>query len=693
MRSRPFTALVLTLLAAAGPAFASWTASGSFSYMDREYDQTGFTGVETPRAVRLADVEIIDNNAKGKNAVIATGVTTLNGSYSIFVNDSKTRDVYVRVIARSDFTGNLNIDVRESASGKAKHYAAATAIVSSHPPNANVNFGASVIQIGQGGQAFNLYDQLLRGVDYLAALNGARPGSDRPLAAAWSSTAGIGGSSYDPGTRIISMRDSGGYDDTVVLHEMGHYAVREYSATSTPGGAHTFSECDQDIRLAFDEGFASYWGNSSLRHHGLPGSNVYMRSNGGPGPGNLVRWADMEDDQEYLCQGSTSEVNVFSLLWDIVDGSTTPDTTPGVDDAHDLLDLSDAEVWEVMTGYLPGASLISLEDFWDGWFLAPIANGFVSEMIDIADHLAIEYYEDAQEVNDDAASAAPILPDGSATHGTFFRDADGDGAGGPDDVDFHAFSASAGQLYVAETMNLLSDGNTLLEILDSDGLTVLASNNDRAPGDDSSRIEWTAPRSDTFFARVRHASDLGVYGSYDLVLTTQNPVDNDGDGFDTSTDCNDNDPSINPGAQETCDGIDQDCDGVIDNGFDLDGDGFTTCAGDCDDTDPNVNPGVAEVPGNGIDDNCNGVIDEVVATDTVTITKAAYNNGPKKLTVEATSDQQPGVTLTLVGFGPMSFDSSRGLYVFVSARGTPDPGTVTVESSGGGSDTAVVTGK
>ena len=126
----------------------------------------------------------------------------------------------------------------------------------------------------------------------------------------------------------------------------------------------------------------------------------------------------------------------------------------------------------------------------------------------------------------------------------------------------------------------------------------------------------------------------------------------------------------------------------MDNGFDVDGDGFTTCGGDCDDSDPNVNPGMEEIPSNGIDDNCNCQIDEQPQTDVVTITKAAYNGGPSKLTVEAISDQQPGVTLTVVGFGQMSYNASKGKYVYQSPKNTPNPGTVTVESSGGGSDTA-----
>ena len=86
--------------------------------------------------------------------------------------------------------------------------------------------------------------------------------------------------------------------------------------------------------------------------------------------------------------------------------------------------------------------------------------------------------------------------------------------------------------------------------------------------------------------------------------------DNDNDGYYANIDCDDNNPSIFPGANEICDGIDNDCNGQVDEIFDIDGDGFTTCQGDCDDSDPNIYPGATEACGDGIDNNCNGQIDE-----------------------------------------------------------------------------------
>jgi hypothetical protein len=69
------------------------------------------------------------------------------------------------------------------------------------------------------------------------------------------------------------------------------------------------------------------------------------------------------------------------------------------------------------------------------------------------------------------------------------------------------------------------------------------------------------------------------------------------------------------------DGVDQDCDGAIDEALeDLDGDGYTVAAGDCEDDEGWVHPDAAEAC-DGLDNDCDGVVDEeacpVVARDTL----------------------------------------------------------------------------
>ncbi len=86
-------------------------------------------------------------------------------------------------------------------------------------------------------------------------------------------------------------------------------------------------------------------------------------------------------------------------------------------------------------------------------------------------------------------------------------------------------------------------------------------------------------------------------------------VDVDEDGYDSVLDCNDLDENVNPGADEICNGRDDNCDGSIDEGFDVDGDGVSQCTGDCDDADPAIHPGVAEVC-DGIDNDCDLNVDE-----------------------------------------------------------------------------------
>jgi hypothetical protein len=99
-------------------------------------------------------------------------------------------------------------------------------------------------------------------------------------------------------------------------------------------------------------------------------------------------------------------------------------------------------------------------------------------------------------------------------------------------------------------------------------------------------------------------------------------------------DCNDDNAAVNPDALDTCDRVDNDCNGIVDDSagagaglwyLDADGDGYgiagdaeyscsplagrALVAGDCNDASPAANPGADEVC-DGVDNNCAGGIDE-----------------------------------------------------------------------------------
>ena len=82
----------------------------------------------------------------------------------------------------------------------------------------------------------------------------------------------------------------------------------------------------------------------------------------------------------------------------------------------------------------------------------------------------------------------------------------------------------------------------------------------------------------------------------------------------TDDDCDDTTPAVSPGITEACNGYDDDCDGDVDEGFDGDGDGWTSCGGDCDDGDATFFPGALDLPDDSFDNDCNG-IDPVTCFD------------------------------------------------------------------------------
>ncbi|MFH1641523.1 MAG: C25 family cysteine peptidase [Nanoarchaeota archaeon] len=79
-------------------------------------------------------------------------------------------------------------------------------------------------------------------------------------------------------------------------------------------------------------------------------------------------------------------------------------------------------------------------------------------------------------------------------------------------------------------------------------------------------LDFTIPdnfKKGTCSVRVEDESgwlDKKIYAHFELVTD----IDNDGDGYFSAEDCDDDDAKANPGAEEVCDNIDNDCDSEVD---------------------------------------------------------------------------------------------------------------------------------
>jgi hypothetical protein len=311
-------------------------------------------------------------------------------------------------------------------------------------------------------------------------------------------------------------------------------------------------------------------------------------------------------------------------------------------------DAEDAPTWYVDgdgDGY--GADAVSACD-------AP--EGTVEESGD-CDDASAGVYPGADEVCDGVDQDCDDEADEDATDmGAWYADNDGDGYGdgavvlrcdggdgfaaadGDCDEGDAAVHPGAAETDCADPVDYNCDGSVGYMDADGDGWAACEECDDGASG----------VRPDA--AEVCDGVDQDCDTVVDDGVTTPFYADDDGDGFGDpassvdecaapggyvadASDCDDGASGVYPGAPETCDDVDEDCDTVLDEGAvdaatwyaDLDGDGFgdpsTAMAAcdapadyvadntDCDDGARGVHPGASETC-DGVDEDCDGTIDD-----------------------------------------------------------------------------------
>jgi len=504
-----------TLLAvSAGIASADYDVSGKFLYRDRPFGPGGFTGSTADLPVRYADVEVQDANTQ---AVLGSGATDAAGAFTIRVVDASTRNLKIRVKTTAVNTPTLRVRVFVST-GNQSPYAVTSSTFGGHAPATNIDFTSTPVVAleGAGGDAFNIFDNAVDAFDFIASLRGSRP--TRLMTLYWFlGPAATDGTYYlhaDGSVHLLGITganaDSDGYDDTVILHEIGHYTEFNLAKSENPGGPHTLNGL-YDLRLTWSEGFATFFANMVRDWRGLSRPDLYIDTSGDPGPGNAfisyqVETPGFTSGGPVGVLGANNEVSVNAALWDVVDTPGTNDGAPGVDDDGLSLVNGPLEFWQAFTTYFPSATTISAEDFWDGWFAG--AHGHRPEMESIFGARGMEYFADAFEPDATPAQAHTVVASSPAEHHTIYP------AG---EEDWFVIGTVGGSQYGFATESLLSGLLTHLELYVNNGTTLIASSgNDTSAG---SSLTYTPTNPTVLHVRCRRVNNVHTYGSYNFVVT------------------------------------------------------------------------------------------------------------------------------------------------------------------------------
>jgi len=527
--------LGLALVLAGGVAGQSFTVSGNFQYLDKEWAFSGWTGADPLKPIRRADVYVLNDQTQ---AVVGQGSTGADGSFSIVCSAVGAIDLVVRCDCDTDLakqaTGFQRIRVTNESNVE---YSAFSPVFLAHLPTLPLDIGTvtagKILSGSDEGNPFNMLDMGVSAAEYIAGPKvGAAPVSST-LRFYWPGGSG----SYTSGNGA-HIADDDGYDDAVQLHEFGHVVHNNYSNGDSLGGSHTFGDSDQDPRLSFSEGYATFFAGCVLTSLGREG--LYVDANGAAQTGAWQLRLRMETAGPYASDdyGAADEVAVCCTLYDLIDDELTPDTTPGVDDdlfvSTTVVDGKNAHRawWDDFIGPVKSATNLTMNHAWDGWFTVNAPDAHYDELKDSFDDRRIRFWPDAQEPDNSLAESAPLAATDiglwTLDRTLYWSPAD-PAVPGTGDQDWYAVDLVAGSVatfetrYPAGAADADTQADTDLDVYAPTGALV-ASADGGGTGRNASVANLAISQSGTWHFSVRSLSSMRRYGRYDVraLLVSEN---------------------------------------------------------------------------------------------------------------------------------------------------------------------------
>ncbi|MEW6683569.1 MAG: hypothetical protein AB1451_11705 [Nitrospirota bacterium] len=472
---------------------------GKVTFIKRLYNERGLTGGRDVKPVRHALVEMV---LEVDGRVVGTSYTDENGNYCVQARGVPIEfpAVYPRVATRTN-PSRFKIAVVDSINNpQASLYSRPGASLDgTRPGTYNRDIAVPVLaDLGSGlvfplSGAFNILDVATEGAEAAIALAGRPPSAE--LLVGWtpgtvfgSGTIGTYFVGDDPTQRLAGIELSGGaggadpdsgdhdeFDDDVILHEFGHFMAYSFSKPAEAGGTHYLNDNTQDIRLAWSEGWATFF-SAAVRNR-----SVMVNTRGGdPGhpehdfsysfeietPHSDILSAPqigtpLEDHGIY----TTSEVSVSSVLWDLYDSRN---------ESGDRYAMGLQGVWDLFTRLVTAPSNVSLETL-ATLFENQVGPSGITNLAATAKLRRVQFFPDEYETgygdyDDNQMADAPTVGPGVPGVVNEFTTCHTLYPAG--DVDFVRIQLTTPRSVTIETFNLSNGADTVVQLLDANGNVV-----------------------------------------------------------------------------------------------------------------------------------------------------------------------------------------------------------------------------
>jgi hypothetical protein len=239
--------------------------------------------------------------------------------------------------------------------------------------NSTFNFGTIVLPSNEASGALNIYDDLLEGYEYMTAAQA----TTKSVKAYWTYDAptaiGCGDACYSATAQALYFNGLGvngsQWEDTLILHEFGHWVMHAYRATipvpKDPNNS-GHGACDEyKVRpnLAWAEGWATFV-SSAIRSASIYQdvrnvASLYINANGTIGS-SLAFSHDIENNTSKDTTGwrNFCEWAVAELLYDVLDTAV---------DGTDTIQEPFSEIFGATDATYNGHFPYTLNEWWYGW--------------------------------------------------------------------------------------------------------------------------------------------------------------------------------------------------------------------------------------------------------------------------------------------------------------------------------------